>query len=127
MEHHLITQDQLNLALTIQGKTGEQLGNVLVRLSFATNKQISAALAHQYNLTLISPEKAVMLPETSLPLISSKAYKLLEKYHCLPIKVSGKQVTVAIKNPSNELALEKSISLLKPYTVNFVLIEGQYS
>jgi hypothetical protein len=68
-----------------------------------------------------------MLAEDSLPLISSKTYKLLSKYHCLPIKIRGKHVTVAINDPSNELALEKSISLLKPYTVDFVLIERQDS
>lgn len=127
MGHHLITQDQLNLALTIQGKIGDQLGDVLVRLGFVSNKQISTALAHQYDLELISPEQAQMLTEESLPLITAKAYKLLNKYHCLPIKISGKHVTVAIKDPSNELALEKSISLLKPYSVKFVLIERQDS
>ena len=43
----LITEDDLQSALTEHKRTGERLGAVLVRLNLATERQIAKALAYQ--------------------------------------------------------------------------------
>lgn len=46
-----ITPDQLNLAIEEQQRTGEKLGEVLVRLKFLKGRELAAALAFQKRLT----------------------------------------------------------------------------
>ena len=43
----LITEEELQVALAEHKRTGERIGAVLVRLNFATEKQITKALAYQ--------------------------------------------------------------------------------
>ncbi len=46
-----ITPDQLNIAIEDQQRTGEKLGEVLVRLKFLADRELDAALAFQRHLT----------------------------------------------------------------------------
>lgn len=53
IETGLITEDQLNQALTAQKTKKQKLGKILVELGFVTNDQIAEALAEKLNLQII--------------------------------------------------------------------------
>lgn len=123
LEQKLISKDMLITAIDEQGRTGEQLGQTLVRLKYITKKEISEALAKQYQLPLVSHNELTILPRSALPKISRSHYKELIHAHHYPIKIDGNIVTVAIKDPSNEMKISKILKWLKPYTVTFALLD----
>ena len=66
----LITDDDLEIALAEHKRTGERVGAVLVRLNFATEKQITKALAYQLGFPYASmvdeppdPAAIVLIPK----------------------------------------------------------------
>ena len=91
----LITEDDLQSALTEHKRTGERLGAVLVRLNLATERQIAKALAYQLgfpylNLSEHSPDPAIV---TLIP----KEVSL--KRSCVAIRLDKNLLTVAMADP----------------------------
>jgi MSHA biogenesis protein MshE len=69
--HKVISQDQLNAALTDQKKSGRKLGRVLIENGFITEGQLLNFLAQQLNIPFIDlkrynykPEVVRLIPET---------------------------------------------------------------
>ena len=91
----LITEDDLQSALTEHKRTGERLGAVLVRLNLASERQIAKALAYQLgfpylNLAETPPDPAVV---TLIP----KDVAL--KRSCVAIRLDKNLLTVAMADP----------------------------
>lgn len=91
----LISEHDLQIALAEHERTGERVGAVLVRLKFATEKQITKALAYQLGFPFVSlsddpPERAaiVLIPKEIALARSAVAVKL-ERDH----------LTVAMSDP----------------------------
>src|SRR3972149_3402665 len=66
----LITEEDLQIALAEHKRTGERVGAVLVRLNFATEKQITKALAYQLGFPYTSlvdeppdPAAIILIPK----------------------------------------------------------------
>jgi type IV pilus assembly protein PilB len=91
----LITEDDLQSALTEHKRTGERLGAVLVRLNLATERQIAKALAYQLgfpylNLAETPPDPAVV---TLIP------KDIALKRSCVAIRLDKNLLTVAMADP----------------------------
>ena len=91
----LITEDDLQSALTEHKRTGERLGAVLVRLNLATERQIAKALAYQLgfpylNLAETPPDPAVV---TLIP------RDIALKRSCVAIRLDKNLLTVAMADP----------------------------
>jgi type IV pilus assembly protein PilB len=91
----LITEDDLQAALTEHKRTGERLGAVLVRLNLATERQIAKALAYQLgfpylNLAETPPDPAVV---TLIP------KEVALKRSCVAIRLDKNLLTVAMADP----------------------------
>jgi type IV pilus assembly protein PilB len=91
----LITEDDLQSALTEHKRTGERLGAVLVRLNLATERQIAKALAYQLgfpylNLAETPPDQAVV---TLIP------KDIALKRSCVAIRLDKNLLTVAMADP----------------------------
>src|SRR5688572_19437093 len=91
----LITEDDLQAALTEHKRTGERLGAVLVRLNLASERQIAKALAYQLgfpylNLGETPPDPAVV---TLIP----KDVAL--KRSCVALRLDKNLLTVAMADP----------------------------
>src|SRR5918994_945794 len=91
----LITEDDLQSALTEHKLTGERLGAVLVRLNLATERQIAKALAYQLgspylNLAETPPDPAVV---TLIP------KDIAVKRSCVAIRLDKNLLTVAMADP----------------------------
>ncbi len=91
----LITEDDLQSALTEHKRTGERLGAVLVRLNLATERQIAKALAYQLGFPYLNLGETP--PDTNVVTLIAKDVAL--KRSCVAIRLDKNLLTVAMADP----------------------------
>ena len=91
----LITEDDLQTALTEHKRTGERLGAVLVRLNLATERQIAKALAYQLGFPYLN--LAENPPDPAIVTLIPKDVAL--KRSCVAIRLDKNLLTVAMADP----------------------------
>ena len=91
----LISEEDLQVALTEHKRTGERVGSVLVRLNLATEKQITKALAYQLGFPYVS--LADEPPDPGAIVLISKDVAL--KRVCVAVKLEKNLLTVAMSDP----------------------------
>jgi type IV pilus assembly protein PilB len=91
----LITEEDLNVALTEHKRTGERLGVVLVRMNLATEKQIAKALAFQLGFPYIN--LAENPPDQTAVILIPKDVAL--KRVCIAVRLEKNLLTVAMSDP----------------------------
>lgn len=123
LQNQLLTNEQLEKALSEQRKSGDQLGEILQKHHYIGKEQLMRMLAMQYELSFIAKEKIKMLKRHEMQGISWYNYAWLKHYHILPIDFNRdkKNITLAIPDPSNEALLKQAILHTKPYNVEFVM------
>src|SRR5262249_50256044 len=82
-------------ALTEHKRTGERIGVVLVRLNFATEKQITKALAYQLGFPYISLAEEPPDPAAIVLIPKDVALKRV----CVSVKLEKNLLTVAMSDP----------------------------
>jgi type IV pilus assembly protein PilB len=91
----LITEDDLQSALTEHKRTGERLGAVLVRLNLATERQIAKALAYQLGFPYLNLGETP--PDPTVVTLIPKDVAL--KRSCVAIRLDKNLLTVAMADP----------------------------
>ncbi|HEX6163072.1 MAG TPA: ATPase, T2SS/T4P/T4SS family, partial [Vicinamibacterales bacterium] len=91
----LITEDDLQAALTEHKRTGERLGAVLVRLNLATERQIAKALAYQLGFPYLNLSENP--PDPTIVTLIPKDVAL--KRSCVAIRLEKNLLTVAMADP----------------------------
>jgi type IV pilus assembly protein PilB len=91
----LITDDDLQSALTEHKRTGERLGAVLVRLNLATERQIAKALAYQLGFPYLNLSENP--PDAAVVTLIAKEVAL--KRSCIAIRLEKNLLTVAMADP----------------------------
>ena len=91
----LITEDDLQVALAEHKRTGERVGAVLVRLNFATEKQITKALAYQLGFPYASLSEEPPDPAAIVLIPKDVALKRV----CVAVKLEKNLLTVAMSDP----------------------------
>jgi len=103
VERGVINHEQLNISIEHQKKNpGGLLGEVLVELKFATEKDIAQALTCQYGF----PYLPLSSYEIDEDVIRSVPEKVCQQFCLVPIDKIGKSLTVAMSNPLNLQAIE---------------------
>lgn len=102
IEAGLINQEQLELALKKQQETGNKLGSTLVEMDFISDEKLVEFLSKQYKVQSINLNDIVVDPS----LLSAIPPKLASKYSIFPIRREGRNLYIAMCNPSNVFALE---------------------
>ena len=103
VERGVINHEQLNISIEHQKKTqGHLLGEVLVELKFATEKDIAQALTCQYGF----PYLPLSSYEIDAEVIRSVPENVCRQFCLVPIDKIGKSLTVAMSNPLNVQAME---------------------
>jgi type II secretion system (T2SS) protein E len=95
----VITRDQLQQAMTVQRPRGLRLGDVLIRLGFATEQQIKQAICIQLNLPFIDLKAFKLDGKAELPKLIKRLYA--ERYRVVPIAKLGTTLTVAMDDPTD--------------------------
>jgi type IV pilus assembly protein PilB len=91
----LITEDDLQSALTEHKRTGERLGAVLVRLNLATERQIAKALAYQLGFPYLNLGETP--PDATIVTLIPRDVAL--KRSCVAIRLDKNLLTVAMADP----------------------------
>ena len=103
VERGVINHEQLNISIEHQKKNpGPLLGEVLVELKFATEKDIAQALTCQYGF----PYLPLSSYEIDVEVIRSVPENVCRQFCLVPIDKIGKSLTVAMSNPLNIQAME---------------------
>lgn len=101
-EMHLITGDQLVIALKKQKETKKLLGQVLMDEGFVTEKQIIEVLEVQFGIPQIQLNTYNIDPE--VPLLIS--LKMARRHMMIPVKLEQGVMSVAMSDPLNIVAID---------------------
>jgi type IV pilus assembly protein PilB len=102
VESSLISQQQLELALTEQTKSGGSLGYNLVKTGAISEKAFAEFLSQTYNAPAVDLDD-LEADEHSIELIPPE---VATKFQVVPIKREGRILTVAMANPDNIFAID---------------------
>jgi type IV pilus assembly protein PilB len=102
VESSLISQDQLELALQEQGKSGGSLGYNLVKTGAISEKAFSEFLSQIYGVPALDLDD-VNPEEHSVELIPPE---VATKFQVVPVAREGRVLTVAMANPDNIFAID---------------------
>ncbi len=102
VERGVIDREQVTMALSSQKEKGGLFGEVLVRLRFATEEDITQALTCQYGFPYLPLSNYEIDPEVSHAIPEN----ICRQFSLVPIDKIGKSLTLAMANPLNTKAVE---------------------
>lgn len=95
----LITQEQLQLALREQKRTGERLGRTLIKMGMVSEQDIMNVLEMQLGIPQIQLNKLL-----DVELVRSFPEELIRRTRIVPVKKEGQRLIVALADPLNVVA-----------------------
>ncbi len=102
IERGIISQQQLDKALTVQKERGGLIGEVLVELGFAKEEHITQALTTQYGF----PYLPLANYEINSEIIDIIPGRVARQYLLIPVDKIGNNLTLSMSNPLNVHAIE---------------------
>ena len=117
----LITQEQLDQALSEQRASGMRLGYVLVKMGLVRELEITKMLARQYRVPAVDLSQ-FDVDEKIVKLIPSE---VALKHTALPLKREGRTLTVAMVEPANAQILD-DLKFITRCDI-FPVIAGEYT
>ena len=101
LQSGVISSQQLTFARDYQEKNGGLLGDILVRLRYATEEDIAHALTVQYGYPYL-PLQQYEIEESVLQALPEE---LCRRYCVVPVDAIGRNLTVAVADPTDEKLL----------------------
>jgi len=102
IKNRIISEEQLEEALTRQRETGESLGRVLIDLKMVSEGALTSILARQIGLKYVDLANLdVDISATSL--IDAE---IARRYNLIPVGFNGDRLMVAMADPTNVFALD---------------------
>lgn len=102
IERGVINQKQLDEALGIQKEKGGLIGQVLVGLKYATEEAIAQALTAQYGFPYLPLDNY----EIDRDVVKIVPKNVAAQFCLIPVDKIGNNLTIAMSNPLNSLAVE---------------------
>ena len=103
IKQRILTKQQLELALKEQKRTKELLGEIVVRLGFASRKDLSKAVAKSSGLAFVELKDVTIDPMVVKIIDSSIA----RQYFLMPFSIVDDVLYVAMDNPNDIRAIDK--------------------
>ncbi|QAT17168.1 type II secretion system protein E [Candidatus Velamenicoccus archaeovorus] len=102
----IVTQAQLEEVIKVQAKEGGRLGELLLRLGFATEEDVVVALGKQLGLPYVSMGSGLLKPVTdqNLDLLISKEFAI--KNAVLPLSKNLNSLTCALTDPLDVILID---------------------
>ncbi len=94
IEHGILTQAQLDLALKLQKRTGSMLGEILVNLGFISEDVLTSTLAAQSHVNQVDLNRVFIESEV----IKLVPENFARKNKLIPVSLDGNTLTVAMDN-----------------------------
>jgi type IV pilus assembly protein PilB len=98
----VITEEQLNKALTMQKELSIRLGEVITRMGVTTPEEIISGLAELFGSKVVNPLE-LTIPDN---VINTVPKEIASKYNIIPVKKQNESLTVAISDPLDISTLE---------------------
>jgi type IV pilus assembly protein PilB len=117
----LITKEQLEKALQEQKQNGTRVGYNLVKLGFVPEIELTKTLAKQYKMPAVDLSKFAVDAKIAKLIPAEMALKNL----VLPLKRDGRQLTVAMADPTN-MGVVEDIKFITRYDI-FPVIAGEFT
>ncbi len=116
-----ITREQVHEALTIQKTRKVPIGQLLVELSYCTERDVAEALAGQAGMAYISLAEAEFSDET----IEALGAETVQAYQVVPVDFNstGRKLKIAMKSPDNFRAVD-DLRLLMGFSVEAVVADS---
>ena len=99
----LVTEEQIEEALTVQRDKGGVLGEVLVGLGYVNSEQVLEALGQQFGMEAVNLEEI----EISQEIVERVSAAVARSYRIMPVSWDGQELTVAMADPLNIGALDE--------------------
>jgi type IV pilus assembly protein PilB len=106
LKESLISDEQLEKALTIQKQRGGRLGEILVKLGMVKEDVLVAVLGKQLNIPYFTQGKEKMKPAPEQELEQLIPYEFAIKNLVLPLSRSLRSLTVAVTDPLDIILLD---------------------
>jgi len=119
VERQLITKEQLSCALEAQKDKGGLIGQILVDLGYVSEEAIAQAITAQYGFPYLPLESY----EIDIEVIKIIPKNVAAQYCLVPVDKIGNNLTIAMSNPLNTLAVE-DIALLSGLYVQIFVSTG---
>jgi type II secretory ATPase GspE/PulE/Tfp pilus assembly ATPase PilB-like protein len=84
----VLNRNQLDQAISMAQRSGERLGDVLVRAGFARPEEIASALAHQFGVEYLAPNQ-VGTEIVDRQAVNHAGLPLLKEHRMLPVTYKG--------------------------------------
>lgn len=122
VREELLTSEQLAKAVQEQSSTpGQRLGLTVVKMGFVPETDVVRMLARQYRMPAVDLSRF----EVDIRLLKLIPAELASKHTVLPLKRDGRQLTVAIADPTSMGVIE-DLKFITRYDIVPVLA-GEYS
>lgn len=102
IERGIITKQQLDNALETQKEKGGLIGQVLVNLGYASEESIAQAITAQYGFPYLPLENY----EIDSDIVKIVPKNVASQFCLIPVDKIGNNLTIAMSNPLNALAIE---------------------
>jgi type IV pilus assembly protein PilB len=116
----VVTREQVHEALAVQKTRKVPIGQLLIELGYAKERDVAAALAGQAGMAYIDLDELEISDEVrgAIPADNAQAYQ------CVPIEFNpkSKKLKIAIKNPNNFRAVD-DLRLLMGFNVEAVVAD----
>lgn len=119
IERGVITRKQLDHALQVQKEKGGLIGQVIVNLGYTSEEAIAQAITAQYGF----PYLPLSNYEIDLEVIKIVPKNVALQFCLIPVDKIGTNLTIAMSDPLNNLAIE-DIELLSGLCVQVFVSTG---
>lgn len=103
IETGLLTQSELDKALSLQKGTGKLLGTILVENDFVSEDELLGAIQRQMNIDRVKLSE-VKIPESALKLCDDIGF--MKRNSCIPYKVENGNLYIAMSDPLNNRVID---------------------
>ncbi len=116
----ILNEEQLQLAILEQKKTGEFLGQVILRLRLAKEEAVLPLIAHHLNLSFVMLQDENIAPAA----IARVPARVACHYQMMPLSLDNNHLNIALANPVNLQTLD-DIRLVLDYEIQPVLANAE--
>src|SRR5688572_11723396 len=120
LERGLISEEDLNNALTLQKERRDRLGRILTDLGYVSEREVLNALSAQLKVPLFSGEyPPVPVESAGLP------YRFLRAFYAIPVHVEDNVLSLVMADPL-DIETQNAVRLRTGFTLSiFMALEGE--
>ncbi|MBI3601853.1 MAG: type II/IV secretion system protein [Candidatus Omnitrophica bacterium] len=118
LRDRVISQEQLDLALQAQQKTHDRLGDIVLKMGFATPESMAPILAKYFDIPFV--RLGDIYKDIKSNIIDAVAPELAQRFHVIPIALENHTLTVATFDPLDLIAID-TLRLRTGYKVRCVV------